>query len=219
MSSKKTIWRRRPGARTTVRANATGLEPLLTADLPRSCQPGVEPTASPLRKDRHRRRRPAPRSPNRPRPAKLSTPPSCRVQDPQPEWQRSPGAYASPGCASRRCPLPWRRRNPPPVVPTRWVPRSCARPRSADHPAHRDGPLARSRPSGGGGVQQAAPRKSGGELGASLAATRSEDRAPCARAHTQPEAVGLGPTPVVRLKGPFGHVNLQRSRGSSPVAR
>ena len=46
---------------------------------------------------------------------------------------------------------------------------------------------------------------SGGELGAALAATGSEDGAAGAGAHAQPEAVGLGPAPIVRLEGPLAH--------------
>jgi hypothetical protein len=46
---------------------------------------------------------------------------------------------------------------------------------------------------------------SGRELGAALAPTRGEDRPAGARAHAQPEAVGLRATPVVRLEGPLAH--------------
>src|SRR3712207_2861066 len=46
---------------------------------------------------------------------------------------------------------------------------------------------------------------SGGELLATLAPTAGEDRPARAGAHTQPEAVGLGPTAVVRLERALAH--------------
>lgn len=46
---------------------------------------------------------------------------------------------------------------------------------------------------------------SGRQFGAALAAASGEDRAAGARAHPQPEAVGFGPTTVVRLEGPLAH--------------
>src|SRR4051794_15854962 len=46
---------------------------------------------------------------------------------------------------------------------------------------------------------------SGGELLATLAPTTGEDRPARAGAHTQPEAVGLGPTAGVRLERALAH--------------
>ena len=46
---------------------------------------------------------------------------------------------------------------------------------------------------------------SGGELLATLAAATGEDRPARAGAHTQPEAVGLGPATVVRLERALAH--------------
>src|SRR3954470_18274027 len=46
---------------------------------------------------------------------------------------------------------------------------------------------------------------SGGELLAALAPTAGDDRPARAGAHTQPEAVGLGPTTVVRLERALPH--------------
>ena len=56
---------------------------------------------------------------------------------------------------------------------------------------------------------------SGGELGAALAAAGGEDRAAGAGAHAQPEAVCLGPAPVVGLEGPLAHGVTPRSVGSA----
>ena len=49
---------------------------------------------------------------------------------------------------------------------------------------------------------------SGGELLAALATTAGEDRAARTGAHPQPEAVGLGPTTVVRLERALAHEGL-----------
>src|SRR5215210_7810821 len=49
---------------------------------------------------------------------------------------------------------------------------------------------------------------SGGELLAALAATTGDDRAARTGAHPQPEAVGLGPTTVVRLERALAHEGL-----------
>src|SRR5690349_1221998 len=46
---------------------------------------------------------------------------------------------------------------------------------------------------------------SGGELLATLAAATGEDRPARAGSHPQPEAVGLGPAPVVRLERALAH--------------
>src|SRR5690606_11942697 len=58
---------------------------------------------------------------------------------------------------------------------------------------------------------------SGRELGATLATAGREDRATGAGAHAQPEAVGLGTTPVVRLEGPLAHEVLEERRGRHTV--
>src|SRR5215218_3634571 len=49
---------------------------------------------------------------------------------------------------------------------------------------------------------------SGGELLAALATAAGEDRAARTGAHPQPEAVGLGPTTVVRLERALAHEGL-----------
>src|SRR6185312_13797701 len=49
---------------------------------------------------------------------------------------------------------------------------------------------------------------SGGELLAALATTAGDDRPARAGPHPQPEAVGLRPTPVVRLEGALAHEGL-----------
>ena len=54
------------------------------------------------------------------------------------------------------------------------------------------------------------PGRSGGQLVATLAPTSGEDRAAGSGAHAQPEAMGLGPTPVVRLEGALRHFRLHR---------
>src|SRR5919107_488833 len=51
---------------------------------------------------------------------------------------------------------------------------------------------------------------SGGELLAALATTARDDRAARTGAHPQPEAVGLRPTPVVRLERALAHGELLR---------
>src|SRR3954470_17108168 len=51
---------------------------------------------------------------------------------------------------------------------------------------------------------------SGGELLATLAPTAGDDRPAGAGAHTQPEAVGLGPAAVVRLERALAHEVLLR---------
>src|ERR671927_890231 len=51
---------------------------------------------------------------------------------------------------------------------------------------------------------------SGGELLATLAPTAGDDRPARAGAHPQPEAVGLGPTTVVRLERALAHEVLLR---------
>src|SRR5438309_5992167 len=51
---------------------------------------------------------------------------------------------------------------------------------------------------------------SGGELLATLAPTAGDDRPARAGPHPQPEAVGLGPTAVVRLEGALAHEVLLR---------
>ena len=53
---------------------------------------------------------------------------------------------------------------------------------------------------------------SGRQLGAALAAARREDRAAGTGAHAQAEAVGLGPTAVVRLEGALAHDDSGASR-------
>src|SRR6185437_3103005 len=47
--------------------------------------------------------------------------------------------------------------------------------------------------------------KLGGKVASALGPARREDGPAGARAHAQPEAVGLGTTPVVRLEGALGH--------------
>jgi hypothetical protein len=59
--------------------------------------------------------------------------------------------------------------------------------------------------------------RSNGQLSAPLAPTSGEDGATRTGPHTQPEAVGLRPAPVVRLEGPLAHQKTPRSaakRGS-----
>src|ERR671927_410444 len=53
---------------------------------------------------------------------------------------------------------------------------------------------------------------SGGELLAALATTTGEDRAAGTGAHPQPEAVGLGPTTVVRLERALAHEDPLRGQ-------
>jgi len=52
---------------------------------------------------------------------------------------------------------------------------------------------------------------SGGEFVAPLATTRREDGAARTGPHPQPEAMRLGPAPVVRLEGPLAHQKTPRS--------
>src|SRR5690606_14818009 len=52
-------------------------------------------------------------------------------------------------------------------------------------------------------------RRSGRELAATLATTSREDGATGTRAHAQPETMGLGAAPGVRLEGPLAHGSLQ----------
>src|SRR3712207_5814746 len=58
---------------------------------------------------------------------------------------------------------------------------------------------------------------SGGELLAALATTSGDDRAARTGAHPQPEAVGLGPTTVVRLERALAHEELLRLRRSAAL--
>jgi hypothetical protein len=44
-----------------------------------------------------------------------------------------------------------------------------------------------------------------GELGATLAAARREDRTPSAGAHAETKTVNLGTTPIVRLESSLAH--------------
>jgi hypothetical protein len=62
---------------------------------------------------------------------------------------------------------------------------------------------------------------SGGEFGAALAPARREDGATRTGAHTQPEAMSLGPAPVVRLEGPLAHQKTPQSccQGTSRNSR
>jgi hypothetical protein len=63
---------------------------------------------------------------------------------------------------------------------------------------------------------------SGGQFRATLTPTRGKNGAPRTGAHAQPEAVGLGPAPVVRLERPLTHQKLhdRAARDSStPRAR
>src|SRR5215203_1941443 len=61
---------------------------------------------------------------------------------------------------------------------------------------------------------------SGGELLAALAPTGGDDGPSGARAHTQPEAVRLGPTAVVRLERALAHelLPLHDIGGAPPPA-
>jgi hypothetical protein len=52
---------------------------------------------------------------------------------------------------------------------------------------------------------------SGGEFGAALTPARRKDGATRSGTHTQPETVGLGPAPVIRLEGPLAHQKAPRS--------
>src|SRR5688572_2408621 len=58
---------------------------------------------------------------------------------------------------------------------------------------------------------------SGGELLAALATTAGDDRAARTGAHPQPEAVGLGPTTVVRLERALAHEGLPLRRRCAPA--
>src|SRR3954447_12677813 len=62
---------------------------------------------------------------------------------------------------------------------------------------------------------------SGGELLATLAPTTGDDRPARAGAHPQPEAVGLGPTTVVRLERALAHevLPLHDIGGRAPAGR
>src|SRR5918911_559897 len=62
---------------------------------------------------------------------------------------------------------------------------------------------------------------SGGELLAALAPTAGDDRPARAGAHPQPEAVGLGPTTVVRLERALAHevLPLHDIGGRAPARR
>src|SRR3954465_13121703 len=62
---------------------------------------------------------------------------------------------------------------------------------------------------------------SGGELLATLAPTAGDDRPARAGAHPQPEAVGLGPTTVVRLERALAHevLPLHDIGGRAPAGR
>src|SRR3954453_19107845 len=60
------------------------------------------------------------------------------------------------------------------------------------------------------------PAASGRELAAALAAASSQDRATGAGAHAQAEAVGLGPTAVVRLERALAHEFLLQSLLARP---
>lgn len=66
-------------------------------------------------------------------------------------------------------------------------------------------------------IRTADGSNSGGELRPPLAPTGGKDRAAGAGPHTQTEAVGLGPAPVVRLEGALRHVVLHRLFRSPPV--
>ena len=63
------------------------------------------------------------------------------------------------------------------------------------------------------------PAASGRELAAALAATSGQDRATRTRAHAQAEAVGLGPTAVVRLERTLAHEFLLQSLVRPPGKR
>lgn len=149
--------------------------------------------------------RPMPRCPGRPQPA---------ARAPRPGHRR---AVRSTGCASgaaadaapdgeppRRRPY-GRPRIPPSGAPHHRPPgrdgrRGCAA-------LHADPAVPPSRSPRGGSVEwtQAArkdpqQRRLGGQLASTPAAARRDDRPPGPGAHTQPEAVGPGPTTVVRLE-------------------
>lgn len=117
------------------------------------------------------------------------------------------GADASRGFCAQSYPQPWIRQNRPWSVRRPPWGRAGERPWSIGRRARPGAPFAQNRLNGATGAPLAAP--SGRELGAALAAASGQDRAACARAHTQPEAVGLGTTPVVRLEGPLAHELLQ----------
>ena len=59
--------------------------------------------------------------------------------------------------------------------------------------------------------------RSGGELGAALAAPTRKDRAARTGTHPQPETMGLRAAPIVRLERPLGHESLQLLRGNAPT--
>ncbi len=66
--------------------------------------------------------------------------------------------------------------------------------------------------------------RSGSEASAALTAARRKDGATGAGAHPEPEAVGLGPTPVVGLERTLGHKGLRgltgaAGRGRPPLGR
>jgi hypothetical protein len=80
---------------------------------------------------------------------------------------------------------------------------------------------ARVRMRAGRGSTERAARASGGELAATLAPASSEDRAPRAGPHPEPEAVRLRAPAVVRLKGALAHCvdSVAGVRGLSGRAR
>jgi hypothetical protein len=66
--------------------------------------------------------------------------------------------------------------------------------------------------------------RSGSEAGAALTAARRQDRTAGTGAHPEPEAVGLGPAPVVGLERTLGHEELRgltrwAGRGRPPLGR
>ncbi|OIQ92034.1 hypothetical protein GALL_260260 [mine drainage metagenome] len=159
-----------------------------------------------------------PPAPRRYDPGSVATPgrPSRRrAASPSGGPERQHATAASRDSGRPRCRRPWTRRNRPPDQFRGRFASSCARPGSRDPHEPRTAPSAETQPSDASGAGRGAPRGSGREFLAALAPTSGKDRAAGTGPHAQAEAMGLGPAPVVRLKGPLAHECLQLLRGSS----
>src|SRR5258708_4542762 len=118
----------------------------------------------------------------------------------------------------------WRRRlsdaRGPRRVPGRAAPRPPRRPAAAPGPPGSSPAAARragSRHSERGRAARRPPRRAvpdlRGQFATALGAARGEDGPAGPGAHAQPEAVGLGAAPVVRLEGALAHWRLQTGTG------
>mgnify|MGYP006946474011 CR=1 FL=1 len=126
--------------------------------------------------------------------------------------ERRPAAAALRDCARPLLPPPWTRRNRPAAGSPLANRSGWHAPRGASSLlwlALSHGLPTRIPTVCAAGAESAAPRSaSGGELGAALAATGSEDRSAGAGAHPQAEAMRLGAATVVRLEGALAHESL-----------